>query len=169
MQFSEKCDKVFKENTNVYEWRITMTEGQYFIVESSVLPEIIEKVIEAKKLLESGEVKTINDAVKTIGISRSAFYKYKDSVFPFYENSRGKTMTISVTLEDKSGVLSHMLNSIAETGANILTINQNIPINGVANATITIETGAMNTDIKGLLDHMERTAGVRKIGILARE
>lgn len=146
-----------------------MQSGQYFIVESTVLPEIIGKVIEAKKLLESGKIKTINEAVKQIGISRSAYYKYKDSVFPFYENSRGKTMTLSLMLEDQAGILSHILNIIAEKRANILTINQNIPINGLANATITIETTEMGEDVKALLDEIEKDPRVRKIGILARE
>ena len=115
-------------------------EPIFFLVDSAILPEVFSKVIEVKKILSTGKVKTVNDAVKEVGISRSAFYKYRDYVFPFYETSRGKVITLFFVVEDFSGILSSIINIIAEANANILTINQNIPINGLADVTISIET-----------------------------
>ncbi|MDR2940917.1 MAG: ACT domain-containing protein [Clostridiales bacterium] len=139
----------------------------YFIVETGALPEIFLKVAEAKKLLESGTAKTVKDATQMVNISRSAYYKYRDSVFPFYENFRGRTITIALTLENKAGVLSNALNLIAGGGANILTINQNIPINNIANVTITLETG--KTDFNGLVNNIISSDGVNNLKIIARE
>ncbi len=144
-------------------------KDNFFIIDKSVLPEVFIKVVEAKKILEKGEIKTIQEAVNQVGISRSAFYKYRDYIFPFYENTRGKTITISLQIEDIAGLLSNVLNLIAEAGANILTINQNIPLNGIAIVTITIETGKIKNDIKNLIDTFESLQGVQKVEIIARE
>jgi len=144
-------------------------DKKFYIVDKSVLPEIFLKVMDVKNLLESGREKTVQDAVNTVGISRSAFYKYRDAVFPLYENSRGKTVTLGANLDDTKGVLSCVLNQIAAAGANILTINQNIPINGIANVTITIETNAMRADIGSLLNELEALVGVLSVKIIARE
>ncbi len=141
----------------------------FYIVEVSALPEVILKVMEAKRLLESGKEKTIQSAVMAVGISRSAFYKYKDSVFPFFENSRGRTMTIGLNLDDTTGLLSDVLNSIADFGANILTINQTIPLNRVANVTLTIETHNMVADASVLMDRLRDINGVQSLKIIARE
>jgi len=140
----------------------------YFLVDSSVLPEVFSKVIEVKKLLGKGAVKTVNDAVKEVGISRSAYYKYKDFVFPFYETSRGRVITLFFVVEDFSGILSSIINRIASAKANILTINQNIPINGLADITISIETEGMVKDLKEMMDEIGRIKGVRRHEILAR-
>ncbi len=144
-------------------------DSTYILVDASVVPRVFTKVLEAKKLLSQGKVKTINDAAKRVGISRSAFYKYKDSVFPFYETSRGKVVTLFFVLENITGILSSILNKIAETKANILTINQNIPLNGLADVTISIETADMTVDIKDLLQETGKIEGVRRQEILARE
>lgn len=141
----------------------------YFLVDASVLPEVFSKVIEVKKILSKGKTKAVNEAVKEAGLSRSAFYKYKDYVFPFYETSRGKVITLFFVVEDFSGILSSIINQIARAKANILTINQNIPINGLADVTISIETQSMNRDIKEMMDDISRIEGVRRHGILARE
>ncbi len=141
----------------------------YFLVDSNVLPEVFSKVIEVKKLLSLGSVKAVNEAVKMVGISRSAYYKYKDFVFPFYETSRGKVMTLFFVVEDFAGILSSIINQIALSKANILTINQNIPINGLADVTISIETESMVTNIKQLMDEISKIEGVRRQEILARE
>ena len=143
--------------------------SKYYLVDSSVLPEVFIKVIEVKKILSSGAIKNVNDAVKEAGISRSAFYKYRDYVFPFYETSRGRVMTLFFVVEDFSGILSSIINKIAESKANILTINQNIPINGLADVTISIETNSMISDINILMDEIGRIDGVRRQEILARE
>ena len=143
--------------------------SKYYLVNTSVLPEVFVKVVEVKKILSSGTIKNINDAVKKVGISRSAFYKYRDYVFPFYETSRGRVMTLFFVVEDYSGILSSIINRISSAKANILTINQNIPINGLADVTISIETDSMTSDINVLMDEISRIDGVRRHEILARE
>ncbi len=144
-------------------------DKNFYIVDKSVLPEIFLKVMEVKKLLESKKEKTVQDAVSRVGISRSAFYKYRDAVYPLYENTRGRTVTLAVNLDHTPGLLSATLNSIAEEGANILTINQNIPINGVANVTITIETNEMKGELAQLMKKIEMLNGVQSLKIIARE
>ncbi|NLY44327.1 MAG: ACT domain-containing protein [Clostridiaceae bacterium] len=144
-------------------------EPVYFLVDSSVLPEVFSKVIEVKKILEAKKAKTVNDAVQAVGISRSAYYKYKDYVFPFYEITQGKIVTLFVVLEDIPGILSNLLSVIAKVRANILTINQNIPINGVANITISIRTGNMIGNIQQFISQVEKIEGVKKVEILATE
>src|SRR5690554_2529792 len=119
--------------------RRSSMSSSFLIVDPKVLPEIFTKVIQAKDLLRSGEAKNIQQAVSQIGISRSAFYKYKDSVFPFYEKNKTKVVTIALLLSHESGVLSKVLDTIAKAKGNILTINQNIPNHGVANVTISFE------------------------------
>ena len=142
--------------------------SSHLLVDSSVLPEVFTKVIEVKKILSKGIIKTVNDAVKEAGISRSAYYKYKDYVFPFYETSRGKVLTLFFVVEDFSGILSSIINKIAKYKANILTINQNIPINGLADVTISVETAGMTKDMNELLNDISKIEGVRKQEILSR-
>ena len=144
-------------------------DKNFYIIYKSVLPEIFLKVMDVKNLLESRREKTVQDAVNKVGISRSAFYKYRDAIFPLYENTRGKTVTLSFNLDDTKGVLSNVLNDIASFEGNILTINQNIPTNGIANVTITIETDAMTEDLRVLMDKLERREGVQSLKIIARE
>jgi chorismate mutase len=143
--------------------------SKYFLVDSTVLPEVFSKVIEVKKILSLGKIKTVNDAVREVGMSRSAYYKYKDFVFPFYETSRGRVITLFFVVEDFSGILSSIINQIAKVKANILTINQNIPINGLADVTISVETAGMAGDINELMDEISKIEGVRRQEILARE
>lgn len=144
-------------------------DSTYLLVDYSVLPEVFLKVVEVKKILSKGTVKAVNEAVKEVGISRSAYYKYKDYVFPFYETSRGKVITLFFVVEDFSGILSSIINQIALAKANILTINQNIPINGLADVTVSIETESMIKDIKELMGELAEIEGVRRQEILARE
>ena len=144
-------------------------DKNYYIVDKSVLPEIFLKVMDVKNLLESKKEKTVQDAVNKVGISRSAFYKYRDAVHPLYENTRGKTVTISINLDHTPGLLSAVLNGIASEGANILTINQTIPINGIANVTISIETNEMQGDFSRLMSRIEGLQGVQSMSIIARE
>ena len=144
-------------------------DKNFFLVDKSVLPEIFLKVMEAKKLLGRGKEKTVQDAVNKVGISRSAFYKYRDAIFPLYENTRGRTVTMAANLDDTKGVLSCVLNTLAEAGANILTINQNIPINGIAMVTVAIETAAMEKDLGEVLEKLQKLEGVQSFHIIARE
>ena len=141
--------------------------AKYFIVEAEAMPEIIRKVAQAKQLLEMGEASTVNAAAQAVGISRSAFYKYKDSVRPFNDTLHGRIVTIQVMLRDEPGVLSGVLNVFAGTGVNILTINQNIPVNGRAVVTITAETSELQRPLEELLAEGTSTQGVLKCEILA--
>lgn len=141
--------------------------AKYFIVEADALPEVIRKVAQAKQLLEMGEESTVNSAAKAVGISRSAFYKYKDAVRPFNDMLHGRIVTIQVMLRDEPGVLSGVLNLFADTGINVLTINQNIPVGGRAVVTVTAETSALQQPLEQLLADGGRIPGVLKCEILA--
>ena len=146
-----------------------MAERRFLLVDADVLPEVFVKVLQAKELLASGSVSNISTAARQAGISRSAFYKYRDAVHPLYENTRGKTVTISMNLDHTRGLLSSVLNSIASEGASILTINQTIPINNIANVTVTIETNEMQGELGRLMTRIEGLAGVQSLRIVARE
>ena len=143
------------------------TQAKYFIVEASAMPEIFLKVAEAKRMLETGEVSTVNAAAQAVGISRSAFYKYKDSVRPFNDMLHGRIVTVQVMLKDERGALSGFLNVLAETGVNVLTINQSLPANGCAAVTMTIETSAVQDTLEDMLGAAIQAPGVIKCEILA--
>ena len=140
---------------------------KYYLVEASVLPEVFIKASEARKLFDSGECATVSEAVIKAGISRSAFYKYKDSVLPFHDMAAGRIVTFYTKLRNEPGVLSGILNILAKNGANILTINQGIPVDGSAAVTISAETAGLSIDIEALLTEMTALSGVIKSGILA--
>ncbi len=140
---------------------------KYFIVEASALPEVFLKVAQAKWLLETGGAVTVNEATKTTGISRSAFYKYRDSIAPFQNLMAGRILTFHFILRDVTGLLSSILSIFAQFGANILTINQTIPTNGSAAVTISAETNAMQMGVEQLLRELRRMDGVMKAEILA--
>ena len=140
---------------------------KYFIVEAQALPEVFLKVAQTKWLLETGEAATVNEATKVTGISRSAFYKYRDSIKPFQNLMAGRILTFHFLLRDVTGLLSSILSIFAQFGANILTINQTIPTNGSAAVTISAETYAMLNDAETLLHELERMDGVLKAEILA--
>ena len=143
------------------------SKPKYYLVEASVLPEIFAKVIEAKELLETGQVRTVADAVACVDISRSAFYKYKDFVSPFQDMSRGHLVTFNLELLDRQGVLSSVLAIFAENGANILTINQTIPTNGCAGVTISAETSEMVEDLEAMMARISGAEGVLKFEVQA--
>lgn len=140
---------------------------KYFIVEASAMPEIYRKVAQAKRLLETGEATTVNAASKAVGISRSAFYKYKDAVRPFHDMLHGRIVTLQLLLRDEPGALSGVLNVLAGTGINILTINQNIPVNGCAVVTMTAETTELSLPMEEVLRVTGEVAAVLKCEILA--
>ena len=142
---------------------------KYYIVEAKALPETFQKVAEVKRILSSGEDTKVNRVAERVGVSRSAYYKYKDYVFPFYEASRNKTITLNFLLEDKRGVLSSVLNKISSEAGNILTINQGIPTQGVANTTISIETNNLSVNLEILLDQLRMVDGVKRLEILGQE
>ena len=142
---------------------------EYFLVDKRVLPEVFIKVMEVKQRLNTGESTSVNEAVRKTGLSRSAYYKYKDSVLPFYEAASGKKVTLLLSVENFQGILSEIIRTIAESRANILTINQNIPINGLADVTVSMETDRMTESIDTLIREVEKIPGVRSCRIMARE
>lgn len=144
-------------------------QKEYYLIDKSVLPEIFSKVIEAKRLLQTGQCKTVNDAAKTVQISRSVFYKYKDSVHVFVEKDKQNIITIILYLSDEIGSLSRVLNLISSVGANILTINQNVPMNGIAPVSISFVTSGMNLQLEELFSQMERLSGVISVKPVAKE
>ena len=141
--------------------------AKYFIVEAKAMPEIFRKVAEAKRLLETGEEKTVNGAAQAVSISRSAFYKYKDAVRPFNDMLHGRIVTFQILLKDEPGVLSSVLNIFALSGGNILTINQGIPASGCAAVTIGAETSGLEISMEELLAQALRVEGVLRCEILA--
>ena len=141
----------------------------YYVVKQKAVPEVLLKVVEAKRLLDSGKAATIQDAVEKVDISRSSFYKYKDDIFPFHDNAQGTTITLAMSIEDESGLLSDVLKIIADFGANILTIHQSIPINGVASLSISVQVLSTTGDVSRMLETMEEKSGVRNVKILAKE
>lgn len=141
-------------------------KSAFYLVREEILPEAIKKTIKVKEMLKKGEARTINEAVEKMELSRSAYYKYKDYVFPFYEASREKIITLSFLLEHKTGVLSRVINAISNERGNILTINQGIPLQGVANATISIETVDLAIDLEALLDRLRMLEGVKRLEVL---
>lgn len=150
-------EKLMKKTTN------------YFVVKEKAVPEVLLKVLEAKKLVETRRVPTVQDAVEQVGISRSSFYKYKDDIFRFHDNSQGTTLTMTFNIDDEPGVLSEVLKNIAEFGANILTIHQSIPINGIAALSLSIQVLQTTGDISGMLERLEAQQGVHQVKLLAKE
>ena len=140
---------------------------RYYIVESEAMPDIFRRVAEANRLLKTGEESTVNGAVSAAGVSRSAYYKYKDAVQPFQEMLRGRIVTFQILLRHEPGNLSRVLNIFAETGVNILTINQNIPVNGCAVVTLAGETTGISRPLEEVLQEVTGTAGVIRCEILA--
>lgn len=142
---------------------------EYYLVDKKVLPEVFLKVMEVKQRIATGESVSINEAVRKTGLSRSAYYKYKDSVLPFFEATNGKKVTLLITVENFQGILSSVLNVIADSRASILTINQNIPVNGLADISISLETKSMLGSVEDILNDLARIAGVRDCKVLSRE
>ncbi|MDD6491536.1 MAG: ACT domain-containing protein [Firmicutes bacterium] len=143
--------------------------SRYFVVKEQAVPEVLLKVVEAKKLLETGRVSTVQEAADQVGISRSSFYKYKDDIFQFHDNAQGTTITLTFQMEDEPGLLSDVLKIIAEFGANILTIHQSIPINGVASLSLSVQVLPTTGNVSEMLETMELQKGVRNVKILAKE
>ena len=142
-------------------------EPKYYIVEASALPEVFLKVAEAKRLLSTGEASTVNDATKMMGISRSAFYKYRDSVLPFQNMMNGRIITFQLLLHDAPGILNGILSLFAEYNANIITINSIVPTNGCAVVTISAETMDLTISLEDLLQQLRASQSVIKAEILA--
>ncbi|MBO5210274.1 MAG: ACT domain-containing protein [Lachnospiraceae bacterium] len=142
---------------------------KYFVVKQKAVPEVLLKVVEAKRLIDSGKVLSVQDAVEQVGISRSSFYKYKDDIFQFHDNAQGTTITLTFQMDDEPGLLSDVLKNIADFGANILTIHQSIPINGVASLSLSVQVLPTTGNISSMIEAMEAQKGVHNVKILAKE
>ena len=140
---------------------------QYYIVEASALPEVFLKVAETKRLLSTGEASTVNEATRMTDISRSAFYKYRDAVMPFQNMMTGRIVTFQLLLHDEAGLLSHILQVLADAKANIMTINSIVPTNGTAVVTISAETMDLTVSLEELMRTLNETHGVVKADVLA--
>lgn len=143
--------------------------SKYYVLKEQAVPEVLLKVVAAKKLLDTGKVSSVNEAVESVGISRSSFYKYKEDIFEFHDNAGGRTINLSFQMEDEPGLLSDVLKIIAEAGANILTIHQSIPINGVASLSISIQVLDTTKDFSQMVSLLEVHRGVRHVKLLAQE
>ena len=146
-----------------------MDKTKYFVVKKKAIPEVLLKVVETKRLLATNRGMTIQEAADEIGISRSSFYKCKDDMFPFHENEKGQTVTMVIQLDDTPGVMAELLQKVAEYKANILTIHQSIPINGVATITLSVEVLAGTGNMSDMVDELEQHEGVHYLKIVGRE
>lgn len=144
-------------------------KGNYLVIDKRVLPDVYEKVVNAKQLLKEGKVKEITEATKIVGISRSVYYKYKDYIFEFSESAQGRKATFNIKLIDHTGVLSDILNYISSQGGSILTINQGIPLNGYAYVSLTIDMTEIKGDIKTILDGLKAINKVETVEFIAME
>ena len=144
-------------------------KSKYFVVKQKAVPEVLLKVVEAKRLLESSKAMTVQEAAEQVGISRSSFYKYKDDIFPFHDNSKGKSITFILQMDDEPGLLSLVLQTIAEYKANVLTIHQTIPINGVASLTLTVDLLPITKDVSSMIEQIESQPGIHYLKTLAME
>lgn len=144
-------------------------ETKYFVLKQKAVPEVLLKVVEAKKLIDSVRGITVQDATEQVGISRSSFYKYKDDIFPFYDNAKGRTITLVLQMNDERGLLSDLLHLVATYRANILTIHQSIPVNNVASLTLSVEVGQDTGNISQMVEELEEKQGVHYVKIIARE
>lgn len=147
-----------------------MTEKtKYYVLKEKAVPDVLLRVVEAKRLLESGRAASVQEATERVDISRSSFYKYKEDIFPFHDNAKGRTITLVIQLDDEPGLLSAILKTIAESHANILTIHQSIPVNGIASLTLSVDILSDSADANRMMEQIEQQDGVHYLKILARE
>lgn len=141
---------------------------QFYIVSKEILPDAILKTAQVKEILTRKEALTVNEAVEKVGLSRSAFYKYRDGVFPFFQASKEKIVTFSLLLEHRTGVLSDVLNAVARMKGNVLTINQGIPLQGTAVLTLSLDTHEVTGDMEELHEQLLNVKGVKKVEIVGQ-
>ena len=143
-------------------------DSKYYVVKQKALPEVLLKVAQVNKIIETKRM-SIAEATESVGISRSSYYKYKDDIFPFRDNVKGKTITFVLSMDDEPGILSVVLKTIAEYKANLLTIHQTIPVNGVASLTLSVDILPTTGDSAKMIEQIEQLSGVRYLKILSRE
>ncbi len=142
-----------------------MEKMKYYLVSSSILPSVYTKVIEAKNYLASGEAKSASQAAKMAGISRSAYYKYKDAIFEYSTDSNDETATINAKLRDNAGVLSAVMNELYKAGANVLSVSQSVPVHCVADVSVTVRVTEMTVSVKDLLESIKNIKGVNSANL----
>ncbi|MFD2612583.1 ACT domain-containing protein [Paenibacillus gansuensis] len=147
---------------------MSVPKQQFYLVREDILPEALLKTLQAKDLLARNEVKTIHEAVEQVGLSRSAFYKYKDGVFTLNKLERERIVTISMDLEHRSGILSKVLALVAGFEGNVLTINQTIPLQGLANVVISVDTSHMVDRLSAMLDTLNTQDGVKRANVIGQ-
>ncbi|MFC3883076.1 ACT domain-containing protein [Bacillus songklensis] len=141
-------------------------DHQFYLVREDVLPEAMQKTLQAKRLIERGKVDSIADAVQMVDLSRSAYYKYRDTVFPFHTMVKERIITLFFHLEDRSGTLSHLLGVVASAGCNVLTIHQTIPLQGRANVTLSLDISGIQLELNELLSNLKSLEFVEKVEVL---
>ena len=141
--------------------------SSYIIIDNNIAPEVFKKVVEVKRLIASGKYKSVNEALDMAKLSRTAFYKYKNHVFSSDDTGMNNIATLAFTLEDLTGVLSDILSCLARKGISILTINQNIPVNGIANITISLRISNAGVSIDEIINELREIHGVNKVHLLA--
>ena len=146
-----------------------MDNTKYYVVKKKAVPEVLIKVVETKRLLATRRGMTIQEATEEIGISRSSFYKYKDDIFPFYAGKKGRSITFVIEVDDQPGVMASILNIFALYKANILTIHQSIPINGIASLTLSVDVLPETGDVTQMVARIEEQTGIHYVKILGRE
>ena len=144
-------------------------KASFFVLRAKAVPEVLLRVVEAKRLLDSGKVESVHEATEMVQISRSSFYKYKDDIFPYHENAKGKTVNMVIQLDDEPGLLSMVLKTIAEFHANILTIHQSVPVNGIASLSLSIDVFPATGNVEDMRNSIESVQGIHYAKILARE
>lgn len=142
---------------------------KYYVVRDKALPEVLQKVVEAKRLLEADKSLTVQEATEKVGLSRSSFYKYKDDIAPFADNTKGKTVTLVIQMNDEPGLLSDLLHVVSTFRANILTIHQTIPVNGVATVTLSVAVRANTGNMAAMVEEIEQLMGVQDVKLLGVE
>lgn len=141
----------------------------YYLVHHQVLPEVLFKTVQVNEMLGKGLVNTVYEAVELAGISRSAYYKYRNHVFPFYEMSKGRIITLSLLLDHVSGCLLEVLKEIARADGSVVTINQNIPYLQVANVTVSLETIDLKVNVETLIHRLKKINGIHEVKIVGKE
>ena len=144
-------------------------KSRYYVLKEKAVPEVLLHVVEAKRLLDSGKCASVQEATDAVAISRSSFYKYRDDIFPYHESKQGRTVTMVIQLEDEPGLLSLVLTALAGYHANILTIHQSIPVNGIAALTLSIDVFPDTGDLSEMTRAIEETQGIHYVKILSRE
>ncbi len=143
--------------------------ADYYVVKKRALPEVLLKVVEVNRLLETKKAASVQEAADKVGISRSSYYKYKDDIFPFHDSAQGTTLSLACQMDDEPGLLSDVLRVVAEFRANILTIHQTIPINGIASLSLSVQILDTTGNVSEMVYGMEQISGVRNVKILARQ